>query len=179
MTFGVGAIPSGQCRWNAHGLSPSTPRTRRLRGVEHLMAERRPCRVCGKPAASKGYSKGGYAQWRNECSGCYQRRRALSGYRKKSPSKTTRYHLEHYSPRARYLKDCCEYCGFTPEVIQQLHLDHIDGDRANNEPSNLQTLCANCHARKTVRNGDYLAKQDRPHTQGDVRSGNQINIKYM
>ena len=29
------------------------------------------------------------------------------------------------------------------------HIDHIDGDHSNNNPKNLQRLCASCHAKKT------------------------------
>jgi len=35
-----------------------------------------------------------------------------------------------------------------------LTVDHIDGNHSNNNPENLQTLCPNCHAVKTVINGD-------------------------
>lgn len=30
------------------------------------------------------------------------------------------------------------------------HVDHINGDATNNDPSNLQPLCAPCHSRKTA-----------------------------
>ena len=33
--------------------------------------------------------------------------------------------------------------------MQQLHVDHIDGDNTNNERTNLQTLCVRCHGVKT------------------------------
>jgi hypothetical protein len=33
-------------------------------------------------------------------------------------------------------------------------VDHIDGNRYNNEMSNWQTLCHNCHILKTIRNKD-------------------------
>lgn len=36
-----------------------------------------------------------------------------------------------------------------------LQVDHIDGNPSNNDPSNLQTLCANCHAHKSNLNGDH------------------------
>lgn len=56
----------------------------------------------------------------------------------------------------RYVGTHCERCGFEPEHIAQLEVDHIDGNHANNEPGNLQTLCANCHRLKTMLNGDHL-----------------------
>lgn len=45
----------------------------------------------------------------------------------------------------KYVKDVCERCGFIPEHKCQLDVHHIDKDHCNNDPSNLQTLCANCH----------------------------------
>ncbi len=57
-------------------------------------------------------------------------------------------------PYAVHKKDYCEHCNFKPVHISQLDVDHIDGDRHNNDPSNLQTLCANCHRLKTHLNGD-------------------------
>lgn len=57
-------------------------------------------------------------------------------------------------PYKEHRKDTCEKCGFVPAHISQLDVDHIDGDRWNNDPSNLQTLCANCHRLKTHLNGD-------------------------
>jgi 5-methylcytosine-specific restriction endonuclease McrA len=36
-------------------------------------------------------------------------------------------------------------------IRQQLDVDHIDGNHRNNNPENLQTLCANCHRLKTFR----------------------------
>ena len=71
--------------------------------------------------------------WRKKCSGCNKK------------------------PYRKYRKDCCEKCGFKPEHICQLDVDHKDGDRKNNSPSNLQTLCANCHRLKTYLNKDFTS----------------------
>ena len=57
-------------------------------------------------------------------------------------------------PYALHKKNTCEHCGFVPVHISQLDVDHIDGDRWNNDPANLQTLCANCHRLKTHLSGD-------------------------
>jgi hypothetical protein len=50
--------------------------------------------------------------------------------------------------RRRYRKlvgESCERCGFVAEDPCQLDVHHRDGDHGNDEPSNLVTLCANCH----------------------------------
>lgn len=57
-------------------------------------------------------------------------------------------------PWAEHKKDHCERCGFIAEDPCQLDVDHKDGDNANNDPSNYQTLCANCHRLKTKLNRD-------------------------
>ena len=47
-----------------------------------------------------------------------------------------------YSWRARkHLRDSCEACGC--KVRLQAH--HVDQDKKNNEPKNIQTLCKFCH----------------------------------
>ena len=44
--------------------------------------------------------------------------------------------------RAEQLRSsACEVCGST----LNLHAHHIDGDIANNEQENIQTLCVSCH----------------------------------
>jgi 5-methylcytosine-specific restriction endonuclease McrA len=64
----------------------------------------------------------------------------------------------------KYRKDYCENidgriggnkCTATIVYEGQLQVDHIDGNPTNNDPSNLQTLCANCHTHKTYLNADY------------------------
>lgn len=48
------------------------------------------------------------------------------------------------------MKKNCEGCGFEPHHKAVLHVDHIDGNRKNNNPNNYQTLCANCHSIKSL-----------------------------
>jgi hypothetical protein len=57
----------------------------------------------------------------------------------------------------------CEECNFVPKVSAQLEIDHIDGDRNNNDKSNLRTLCCNCHAYKSYMQKDIrFVAEDNP-----------------
>jgi hypothetical protein len=52
--------------------------------------------------------------------------------------------------RAEIKRDRCEICGAKEWMGETLSLElhHIDGDHTNNELSNLQILCPNCHSLK-------------------------------
>ena len=51
-----------------------------------------------------------------------------------------------------------EVLGLSENYKGFLQVDHIDGNPSNNKPSNLITLCANCHNIKTIAAGDYATK---------------------
>lgn len=96
-----------------------------------------PCRYCGALVPLKQYEKKRGKFWYapNSCGArgtCVVRDPSISGLR-------------------RYLRERCELCGFKPVVTEQLHIDHRLARQhgGTNHPSNLQTLCANCHALKT------------------------------
>lgn len=55
--------------------------------------------------------------------------------------KRTRY----TRPWLRFRKNACEACGHRPMFKRVLTVHHRDGDNTNNEPTNLTTLCTNCH----------------------------------
>jgi len=65
--------------------------------------------------------------------------KAKSGKRKQFPKLTKEKALENQQNR-------CRLCGKKSKVWD---FDHIDGDKANNDISNCQALCPNCHAEKT------------------------------
>ena len=96
---------------------------------------------CGRPAAKKGTDHKGRARYRNRCSGC----RTIA-----QASKI----------------DQCNWCLDIYEDMTLLHVDHIDGNPANNDESNLQTLCIPCHINKTIiykdwkSNGKIKGKDD-------------------
>ena len=95
----------------------------------------RPLCNCGNVKEMQGYSPYGTVMYRSSCTTCRKR-----GKRQKA--------------------DKCSKCGFIPEDLVQLDVDHIDGNRCNNDPSNIQTLCANCHRLKTKQNMDWKKKND-------------------
>ena len=48
--------------------------------------------------------------------------------------------------KIRLLEDrggICERCGYSKKEV--LHLHHKDRNRNNNDPSNLELICPNCH----------------------------------
>jgi 5-methylcytosine-specific restriction endonuclease McrA len=75
---------------------------------------------------------------------------------------TVTEYLNSKHPYRQHRKDRCENrdgrlgfkCNYKIRHSAQLQVDHIDGDHTNNDPGNLQTLCANCHTFKTHSNGD-------------------------
>lgn len=89
---------------------------------------------CSNLATSVGRRKDGSIKYGPLCSSC-----------KKKPWQS-------------YKGSFCGRCGFIPEHSCQLDVDHIDGDKQNNQPSNYQTLCANCHRLKTHFEKNYVNK---------------------
>ncbi len=85
---------------------------------------------CGNLLANKGRDKKGNTLYRSSCQKCHAEGRRAKGSK-------------------------CARCHFIPEDRIQLDIDHIDGNRQNNSPDNLQTLCANCHRLKTKLNQDW------------------------
>ena len=61
-----------------------------------------------------------------------------------------------YKVYKAYKSSVCCLCGFLPVHTCQLDVDHKDGNPNNNDPANLQTLCANCHRLKTLVNRDGI-----------------------
>ena len=95
------------------------------------------CSVCGATKTKIRNRKGATPNSRWRCIAVYKKNYNNSIY-----------------PYAVHKKDKCEHCGFIPVHSSQLDVDHMDGDRWNNDPSNLRTLCANCHRLKTHLHGD-------------------------
>ena len=104
---------------------------------------------CDNPADNAGYGR-----YHRYCSHHHKRKYKMGGVHK------------------QYRKSYCENedgrLGFicTAKIIEprwQLDVDHIDGDRHNNNSENLQTLCANCHRVKTKQRQENLQMKKRKH----------------
>lgn len=90
------------------------------------------CESCG-PVRIKSKGPKGGARWR-----CAKGKK--------------RYRSPFYDkPYRKNLLKTCERCPFVPEDACQLDIHHLDGNHDNDDPANLQTLCANCHRLVTKR----------------------------
>lgn len=90
----------------------------------------KPLCKCGRNALVKGLSPKGRTYYRTNC-----------------------YRCRNEAQKAK--KGHCERCLTVPSDKKLLDVDHIDGNTANNEPNNLQTLCKSCHKEKTRENWEY------------------------
>jgi hypothetical protein len=79
----------------------------------------------------------------------------------------------------------CEECSFVPKVSAQLEIDHIDGDKTNNDKSNLRTLCCNCHAYKSyikedirfvAENNPFFNKKHSEETLNKIREARKRQV---
>jgi len=75
----------------------------------------------------------------------------------------------------------CEKCALTEWLTHPivLELHHIDGNRLNNEKTNLELLCCNCHAitdnwRNKKRNANVLELVDKTDLKSVVRKGMRV-----
>ncbi len=61
--------------------------------------------------------------------------------------------------RARKFKSfSCASCG----TLQKLQVHHKDRNTSNNDPSNLETMCATCHMKMHHANGDIVKRVPKP-----------------
>jgi len=121
--------------------------------------------LCGSPAHIMSHTKAGPSY------------RQVNGYWICSAhfKKLTRANTCHYT---NHKKNYCEnkdgrlgpICTSTVVHDCQLSVDHIDGDHNNDDPSNLQTLCHNCHALKS--------RQDTLKRSSNGNTGNRDGKEY-
>lgn len=116
------------------------------------------------------YCKSGEPGYRRWCTKCHNDRTAAKhGLKniaevcaKNAGFDNVQAYLNSSHPYRKHRKDYCEnrdgrlsfagnrfVCRVKIRHPAQLQVDHIDGNPSNNDPKNLQTLCANCHIFKT------------------------------
>ncbi|ALA07792.1 putative HNH homing endonuclease [Bacillus phage BC01] len=118
------------------------------------------CTVCGTrkcmtSGVNKTTNKVRFKKKCYTCSGHHDRRK------KNDPDYTKFNSIQRpykESIKRKRVTMTCEYCGFKAEDPCQLDIDHIDGNHKNNDPSNHQVLCANCHRLKTKRSKEGYYK---------------------
>lgn len=87
------------------------------------------CILCNKnKQMPRARSKFGYKRYTDICSRCHKEKYGDFTHKNRNRKKTS-----------------CERCGFIPEDMCQLDVHHMDRNNKNNNPSNLKTLCSNCH----------------------------------
>ena len=70
----------------------------------------------------------------------------LGAYRKQVADMTNRGRIRIRLMRERgHECEACHHTDWMGEPIM-IEMDHVDGDRFNNDPTNLRLLCPNCHA---------------------------------
>lgn len=91
---------------------------------------------------------------RGMCSKCgtnpqaIDRKRGRTYFRKKCASCTWKESKKGYDKNYTRQKHC-EACGTVPRVDGILQIDHISGNRKDNDPRNYWTLCLTCHQIKS------------------------------
>ena len=100
---------------------------------------------CEQPASWVRRNKDGSKKYRITC----------NKHRKMSLKLTKKDYCENIDGRLGFK------CTSTILDPCQLQLDHIDGDRYNNDSNNHQTLCACCHAYKTHIEKDHLKRYNK------------------
>ena len=87
---------------------------------------------CGRPQMKGPSTRLGFIRYISICSGCAKKK-----YKKPITPRIR--------PYRKHKKKYCNRCGFIAVHPCQLDVHHIDHNHDNNTPSNLETLCANCH----------------------------------
>jgi hypothetical protein len=108
------------------------------------------CRLCGIRSVERyRLAKGNRVVTRTTCEACSKPpgSRANAAKRRRERQRALLHAL-----------DPCPRCGFVPAHACQMDIDHIDGNHGNDDPANLQCLCANCHRLKTHYSRDWAGR---------------------
>lgn len=104
---------------------------------------------CNKLCDYSGTRKDRSKKWRLVCKLCHDNADNLRYYVNRGIKDFKKRDCENKDGHLGWV------CKAEIEDRCQLDLDHIDGDKNNNVPENIRTLCKNCHSLKTKRSGDH------------------------
>ena len=102
------------------------------------------CSVCG-PVRVKFKGKYGRACWNQVYAGVKRYRERSKAYRVNKAKLRKENREEWNEPYRKHVKEACERCGMVALHPCQLDGHHKDGNRKNNDGSNIETLCPMCH----------------------------------
>lgn len=122
------------------------------------------CKNCNKPLLNRGKSF-----CSNSCQQDYLYKKYIDDWKQnKVNGLSGKYSISNYIRKYLFIKynyKCC-ICGwgvknlFTNKIPLEIH--HIDGDYTNNNESNLQLLCPNCHSlTSTYKNLNKVGRKQR------------------
>src|ERR1700686_4797102 len=94
------------------------------------------CETCGATFRRKRFTSGTLEDF-----GCYLKRRFCSLSCANSQSKGGNSRSRSHVRARQHVGLFCEVCGSTENLV----VHHVDENWSNNDPLNLQTLCATCH----------------------------------
>lgn len=107
----------------------------------------RPCAACGATLHRKRFGE------RLEERGCFLRRKYCDRLCMAAAMTQDQPTLTAIKARNKHLRGpLCQECG----TVAQLQIHHIDGNKFNNNASNLMTLCASCHSKWHWENGKRM-----------------------
>jgi 5-methylcytosine-specific restriction endonuclease McrA len=132
----------------------------KLQRPKHDLGNRPICEVdgCNNECQLINKRKDGSPIWRKLCSAHHHEKCAGN------KGVTVTEWSNSFHPYRKHRKGYCENrdgrlgfeCNYEIRFSGQLQVDHMDGNPYNDNPDNLQTLCANCHIFKTFQFGDNM-----------------------
>lgn len=120
----------------------------------HIASRANKAKYCSRKCYHKGQKHKGSVEY--TCEHCYTKFLDAPSHKRKYCSKTcvNKSAKEHWKPTfstarknmmTRGLVSACERCGYA-EQPKILGVHHKDRNRKNNDMSNLEVLCPNCHS---------------------------------
>jgi len=87
------------------------------------------------------------------CSPCNKRLYAPESTKRYDARRIRKPQKPRKKPWRQFAKLACNRCSFIAEYEWQIDVHHIDGNKKNNQPENLESLCPICHRTETIKKG--------------------------